>query len=509
MKNMLRVTFVSAIVAALTTATAAHSYDISKEITGSWYNPDESGHGLILEVLADSQLLAYWFTYDEFGNQAWFVGLGTIQGDSASMDIVKTNGGIFGTEFDPTAVVRNDWGNLSITFNSCNTGSVTYNTLFGAGTLALSRLTGVEGLGCANGGGVGAATAIGIFKDSNVAGLGYISGSQTGITGSDGSFTYEVGQNVTFSVGGVTIGTAVGDSVVTPVDLVSGGSSNLTQVQNIVRFLLMLDSDGNANNGIQLSSAVRLVADSWSQVDFSTSDLPSELASIIGDAVLVDGTVHSLPSAATARSHLEATLLCAHAGAYRGTFTGDDNGPAAGFVDANTGFFSGLAFSNTDQELVTLSGITSVSFDQRATFVAGNSSMGSTFNGEFTTVDEITGTWNNTFYSLSGTFAGSRIGGASNAAFRFTGHFTGDATGLYSFDVDGSDNITGVAYSAIDEDLFSLNGSVTGSSISVTASDGTIISGTLNKITGALSGTWLDNTGGLSGAFTGSGCKLN
>ena len=111
-------------------------------------------------------------------------------------------------------------------------------------------------LSACGGGGGGSNTATGIFKDSNVGGMTYTSGSITGVTGADGSFTYERGQPVTFSLGGVVIGTADGKEVVTPVDLVASGSSTSPEVLNIVRFFIMLDSDADPSNGISISPEV-------------------------------------------------------------------------------------------------------------------------------------------------------------------------------------------------------------------------------------------------------------
>lgn len=133
---------------ALLNSSTAFAYEITQEITGSWYNPEESGHGVILELLPDNSLLAYWFTYDTDGNQAWFVGSGIIQGDSVSLSLLKTDGGFFGTNFDTTTVVSEDWGTLNLSFSSCNAGVADYNTNYGSGTLAIQSLTHVKGLPC-------------------------------------------------------------------------------------------------------------------------------------------------------------------------------------------------------------------------------------------------------------------------------------------------------------------------------------------------------------------------
>ena len=356
-----------------------------------------------------------------------------------------------------------------------------------------------------DGGGVTLAT--GQFKDSNTAGVSYLSGGQSGVTDSDGNFTYEIGKAVTFSIGGVTLGASNGKSVVTPVDLVSEGSSSSTQVQNIVRFLMMLDDDGDPSNGIKISSSVQTIAINWSQVDFSTTDLPTALTSIISDAASADGGVHALPNASTAQAHLESTLLCSYAGAYKGTFSGGDNGSFGVLVDSSSGNVTGVAYSIPFNEYIGLSGTTPISFDQNVAFVSGNTTTGASFSGQYTSVNGLAGTWQNS--SVNGNFSGSRIGGAANATYRFTGSYTGSDLGLFSFDVDASNNISGVAYSVAGDELFTLSGSVTATTLNAMASDGTAITGTLNSSTGALSGTWNDAAEGLSGSFSGNGCKLN
>ena len=257
--------------------------------------------------------------------------------------------------------------------------------------------------------------ASGVFKDSNVSGLSFASGGETGTTGTDGDFTYEVGQPVIFSVGGVTIGSAGGESIVTPIDLVPGSSSSTLEVQNIVRFLLMLDTDGEPTNGITISSAVQTMSDMWTPVDFATTDLATDLVTIISDAASVDGTLHALPDAVPAQSHLESTLLCARSGAYQGTFEGDDTGVFAVAVDALTGFVSGVGLSDVDQEPLTLSGSAAVGFDQTAAFITGDVSSGATFSGQFDGPDEISGTWQR--LEETGTFSGVRFGSAADAVF--------------------------------------------------------------------------------------------
>ena len=106
-----------------------------------------------------------------------------------------------------------------------------------------------------------AGTAVpGVFRSDTVIGLGYVSGSHSGLTDKSGAFTYEEGQGITFSVGAVSIGAVpTAKNLLTPVDVAQGtGTSN--RVLNVVRFLMMLDQDGNPNDGIQISAAVNAAA---------------------------------------------------------------------------------------------------------------------------------------------------------------------------------------------------------------------------------------------------------
>jgi subtilisin family serine protease len=110
----------------------------------------------------------------------------------------------------------------------------------------------------------------GSFVDSNVEGLTYKTSTQIGFTNSSGTFYYKTGENVSFYIGNILIGTASGSSVITPIDIVSGGNINDTKVLNIARVLQTLDSDKNTSNGITLVSEAKNLNSSLS-VDFNDS----------------------------------------------------------------------------------------------------------------------------------------------------------------------------------------------------------------------------------------------
>ncbi len=83
----------------------------------------------------------------------------------------------------------------------------------------------------------------GQFIDGPVSGLTYTcSSGRTGTTNSNGEFTCKKGDSVTFSVGNVILGSAIADSVITPVTLHPGNPEAST---NIAQLLQTLDSDGD------------------------------------------------------------------------------------------------------------------------------------------------------------------------------------------------------------------------------------------------------------------------
>lgn len=374
---------------------------------------------------------------------------------------------------------------------------------------------------CGGDGGSGGAStslATGYFKDSNTQGMRYVSGGQAGVTGADGSFTYEVGRPVSFYLGSGTnlpLGTvAVGQSVVTPVDLVASGSTLSPAVQNLARFLMMLDTDNDPSNGIAISPAVQAAASAWPAPDFTLPETNFNTAvnPIVTAVGTADARTATLPTAAAARTHVETTLRCARSGGFRGTYSGNDSGRFGVLVDAATGNVDGLGYSNTLAAGFVITGTSSVSLDQTGIFSSGVASTGATYSGRMTSPDAVSGSWSNT--SNSGTFSGARVGGALNAKYRYTGRFqdsggTLTAYGLYTFDIDASNNVTGVAYDIPTDSLETLTGTVSGgTTLGGTTSSGAIFSAAINLATGTVTGTaW--SKGAVSGTFTASGCQLN
>jgi hypothetical protein len=131
---------------------AAGSLSLDPSFTGSWYDPDQSGHGLMLQVLPGNRILAAWLTFDAAGGQAWFVASGSYADTTAVVSAVdRPSGGRWIPNFDPARITHNAWGTLVFRFTDCNNGRVDFSSsdpAFGNGGMTLKRLTMPAGLTC-------------------------------------------------------------------------------------------------------------------------------------------------------------------------------------------------------------------------------------------------------------------------------------------------------------------------------------------------------------------------
>jgi hypothetical protein len=343
----------------------------------------------------------------------------------------------------------------------------------------------------------------GQFKDANVEGLEFNTPNESGTTDAAGTFGYRSGETVEFSVGGVVVGSAAGQAVVTPVDLVTGGSANDPEVQNIVRFLMMLDQDENPDDGITISEAVRDMAANWAQVDFATDDLDNALVTVISDVASVDSRTATLPSALAATAHMEGTLHCLVSGFYIGTY-GEGRtviflvDPATGIVTAS---YNGAAENFLSADPVTADG-------QRG-FLA-TTSNGDNFEGRFDTYDQISGVW--TIGSETGDFTAERHLPDDGAAYRFVGQWFRDfvsprLNGVLIFNVDAAGDIELEAYEMNTGNFYPGSGTMSADAVELDYDNGAAAEGPIDA------NLFIDGTGrnpnGAPRPWFAQGCRLN
>ena len=127
----------------------AHA-DIRPHHSGAWYNQDQAGHGLSIQVLDDERTIAFWFAYTPDGSPMHLVIDGVNDGHTVTGPAYYHEGMIW-RQFDPATLNSEIWGEVSIEFLGCNSAVLTWSSSkegYGDGQVELERLTYVAGLEC-------------------------------------------------------------------------------------------------------------------------------------------------------------------------------------------------------------------------------------------------------------------------------------------------------------------------------------------------------------------------
>ncbi len=382
---------------------------------------------------------------------------------------------------------------------------------------------------CGGGGGDGGAvpptpppppppTQSGSFKDSNVSGLSFSSGSASGVTDAAGRFTCETGRPVDFSIGAVNLGSMMCTTVGSPPALVASGAFDDPEAVNIARFLQLLDGDGDPVNGISISAGLQQAADTWPQLDFAAADLDGQLVTVFSEIQSIDNrTVTAAPTAVEAFEHMDDVLACAYGGAFTGVMTGDRNGQVAfAFARRLYGFSPDevlfLGYDPNEEFVLTTLGAYEASASQSLDTSAFDPSV--LLDVRFTDADRIEGSWQFPPESVSGSIVASRYGG-DTGVFRFVGEFIGDeARGVVVLRADDLGNFVGEAFNVVDGSELAISGLADQATFPLEINDGSqTFSATANLSLDAfgntrLDGTW-DDGSATGGTFRTVGCRLN
>ena len=118
-------------------------FQINAGLNDTWRDPNTHGQGFFISVFPDTSpdrpepmMFVGWFTYDierpaadvtamlgEPGHR-WLTAYGPYSGDSATLDIELTQGGVF--DSDVPAPTQGPYGTMIVRFSSCSAGIVAY-----------------------------------------------------------------------------------------------------------------------------------------------------------------------------------------------------------------------------------------------------------------------------------------------------------------------------------------------------------------------------------------------
>jgi len=165
----------------------------------------------------------------------------------------------------------------------------------------------VAALAACGGGGGSTSVSTGVLVDSSVAGIGYKTATQSGITNAKGEYFFLPGETVTFFIGNIQFPPVVAKGTVTPLDIAQTTDINNQVVSNILVLLQSLDEDGNPSNGITIPSVAASKA--TSAVSFDVSPLAfSANTTVIGLVANSGSVTKSLVSQSSALSNFQSTL---------------------------------------------------------------------------------------------------------------------------------------------------------------------------------------------------------
>jgi hypothetical protein len=118
---------------------ASNGFRYNSALNEAWFDPATNGQGFFFNIFPDSEFVFLsWFTYDlsrpapgtpfELGEPGhrWLTAQGPFDGDTASLKVYRTSGGIFNFGSLPAANTV-EVGTMTATFDDCNAGLISYD----------------------------------------------------------------------------------------------------------------------------------------------------------------------------------------------------------------------------------------------------------------------------------------------------------------------------------------------------------------------------------------------
>lgn len=146
------------LVAFLPLAANAQDVLVTRNFSGAWDQPEQESQGLALLVIEqgdDKKVgIAYWFTYGDDAQSAWFIGIGPVEGNTITMNLKQGSGVGFLQDDEPGNENFVSVGSMVIEFYSCNAGMVTFETeieTVGSGSFPIERITELYKVECSGG----------------------------------------------------------------------------------------------------------------------------------------------------------------------------------------------------------------------------------------------------------------------------------------------------------------------------------------------------------------------
>jgi hypothetical protein len=131
---------------------------VTRHFSGIWDQVDQEAQGLAIQVVEqfdDSRKsVAYWYTYGADRKTAWFVGTGDLVENRIELELFESDDVGFMQDNDAGSDSVESIGSMVIVFESCDGGSVTFDTSddeVGSGSFRIERLLQIMNTHCTGG----------------------------------------------------------------------------------------------------------------------------------------------------------------------------------------------------------------------------------------------------------------------------------------------------------------------------------------------------------------------
>ncbi len=146
-----------------------------------------------------------------------------------------------------------------------------------------------------------AATQEGTLTDAPVAGVRYVTTSGVnGVTDVGGRYRFNQGDSITFSLGTLSIGTLLAQSVLTPLELAAGNANRLS---NLLVLFQSLDADGVPANGINITAPAAAAITTAINLDQPAVTFASSANIALQSAMTTAGIMRPISAIADANAH--------------------------------------------------------------------------------------------------------------------------------------------------------------------------------------------------------------
>ena len=131
---------------------------VTRHFTGAWAQVDQESQGLSMEVIEQGdnsrRAIAYWYTYGEDRKTAWYLGIGNLIEDRIEFVLHDSTDVGFMQDATPGDDSVQGIGTMTIAFDDCNSGFVTFDTNHeevGSGSFNIERVSSVMNTHCSGG----------------------------------------------------------------------------------------------------------------------------------------------------------------------------------------------------------------------------------------------------------------------------------------------------------------------------------------------------------------------